>query len=414
MTNRGSASEDERPIYARPYHPLPWEQLPLELQRQWQHCDAQLQAVMSHPTPSHCDLARFTALIKGIPVRPSIRKFVAQRGNGSYTVAQETAALRALPSLSEQLRCAPLHEVARDVLKTLTGVDETLCDFALSITYLPWLRLPPPKPDAALYQFRPASTTPPVYTAIQAFVALLSAHPFRDANGRVARLVFNGYLRTDSSQAYLPLADILRSGKGSWEELLAVAAVDGNFHLAETYLLNILCRYAQFILNTEPFPFEQVDHATLVAQRSLGIHGENALHALPRVIPLNTFLKDNIDKHNRELVRSLSAIAAELRPIAAVKYMVCSLEDLISRRPVPAPLLVVVSVSQPSYLLLRARALKERHAAYATLRIAAMTDDQLTNARLLLSFCLGEPRIATRDLVLITDVSSPDDSEGCS
>lgn len=56
-------------------------------------------------------------------------------------------------------------------------------------------------------------------TAIFCLVCFLNIHPFRDGNGRCARLLFNAILTSDSVQdpAYFPLNEFIKRTKGGFE-----------------------------------------------------------------------------------------------------------------------------------------------------------------------------------------------------
>jgi hypothetical protein len=352
-----SAVADTLNVVAKPYHPIPWEHVSLERQQQWKDCDALLQSALANATPTYAELAAFTHMQPAVAVRPAICNFVEKRGIHSYTIAQETAALSALPELPAWLEHIPLYDVARRVWQALTGRDAPARDFALSIAYLPWLRLPPIDASTALLHHQPRIGAPRAYVAAQAFLLVLTAHPFPDGNGRVSRLIFNGYLRGSATKGYLPLADILRSGKGAWEELLAQAAVDGDYATVENYLLTALDSYAQFVLGEVRNQIQTDPLAAALAQRNDQFHTENALHRFPHVISLDALCRSGSSERNWELLWSLTAIATDLAHVADVLYAACGIVHLSAAEPTPVPLLMVVA-AQPADLLLRARELK--------------------------------------------------------
>ncbi len=68
---------------------------------------------------------------------------------------------------------------------------------------------------------------PPLFTASVVHVLLLNCHPFRDANGRVARILFNFVLRRSGMPAtvYVPLYEIGLRARGGYEIALRRAEI---------------------------------------------------------------------------------------------------------------------------------------------------------------------------------------------
>lgn len=373
-------------------------------------CQEALEQALKHPMPTYRMLANFTGPMTAHPVvRPEIVAFVRNRSRSSYSSIQERAALDAwISSWTQGTLSKKVDQLAKEVFKLLMGKLEVARTNTLSIVYHPWLRLPPIKGEDPLSWYCPDENEPWFFRALQAFLVLITAHPFSDGNGRVARIVFNAYLRHGCGEGYLPVADILRATEGRYEELLALAAVDGQYEELLVYLRGLFASYADFILrgaliSNEVDQFRAaVELSAVSSERSPQVFNP---HAFPYVISYQWLLESAHEPRNRLVLDALTGIVNDLYQVAEIKYAVCSLKHLQfwPEEGLP-PLLLVVRTSDVNGLLIKSRAIKAKYLDTVTLRIALETDNSVANAQLLLGFCLSSFSSTNFDTTLITDI----------
>lgn len=76
------------------------------------------------------------------------------------------------------------------------------------------------------------------FTAAASMAAICNIHPFSDANGRVSRLIFNGFLRRAGYQFYVPLHEIGRISRGGFLIALRLAQYRQDWLALGRFLLN--------------------------------------------------------------------------------------------------------------------------------------------------------------------------------
>ncbi len=83
---------------------------------------------------------------------------------------------------------------------------------------------------------------PPLFTAAIAYVLFLNCHPFRDGNGRTARVLFNHLLRQVGMprEAYFPFHEIARRSHGGYEIALRIAEIRGDWEPFLRFILNAI------------------------------------------------------------------------------------------------------------------------------------------------------------------------------
>ncbi|WEK00205.1 MAG: Fic family protein [Candidatus Sphingomonas phytovorans] len=92
--------------------------------------------------------------------------------------------------------------------------------------------------DAILYS--------PSFGAALAFCGVVTAHPFRDGNGRVARVLFNHVLRTHfGSQFYLPIYELGAASAGGWLVAQRRVQLDGDWSALSEFLRNCVILFAR-------------------------------------------------------------------------------------------------------------------------------------------------------------------------
>lgn len=397
-------------IQSASYRPVDWSVQSPSSKKLWMACQAALEKTLKRPMPTYARLANFTFPSACAPTaRPEIAAFVKARARSSYSALQERAALDTWSATApRRAALGNVHQLAQQIFQLLMGRSEALRTVPLSIVYLPWLRLAPLQSGDALLWYTPNEDEPWLFRALQAFLVLITAHPFSDGNGRVARIVFNAYARDACGGSYLPLADVLRGSEGIYEEMLALAAVDGRYDELLRYVLKLFAAYAEYICEDE-FAVEEVDEFHAAVELAAAEGGGNTpffvSNARPYVISYRWLFQSLREPRNRRLASALAEIVSDLRPVAEIRYAIVSLAHL-QHQPlgVDLPLLLVVKTADVDGLLIKSRAVKTRHMDTVTLRIALETDDVVANTRLVLGFCLASFNSVNRDVTIIRDI----------
>jgi hypothetical protein len=86
---------------------------------------------------------------------------------------------------------------------------------------------------------------PALLKATVALALTVNCHPFTDGNGRVARLLFNQWLRQGGMpvDAYFPFAEIARRSRGGYEIALRIVEVQGSWEPFANFVLEALRCY---------------------------------------------------------------------------------------------------------------------------------------------------------------------------
>ena len=83
---------------------------------------------------------------------------------------------------------------------------------------------------------------PAVFTATMALVLLTNCHPFRDGNGRVARVLFNHILRTGGMRAgvYVPVYELVARSEGGYLIAVRQGELRGDWEPLLKFVMNML------------------------------------------------------------------------------------------------------------------------------------------------------------------------------
>lgn len=86
---------------------------------------------------------------------------------------------------------------------------------------------------------------PALLKATVALALTVNCHPFTDGNGRVARLLFNYWLRRGGmpADAYFPFAEIARRSRGGYEIALRTVELHGNWEALASFVVEALRCY---------------------------------------------------------------------------------------------------------------------------------------------------------------------------
>lgn len=87
--------------------------------------------------------------------------------------------------------------------------------------------------------------TPPLFSAAVAYALFLNCHPFKDGNGRTARVIINHLVRRAGMprDVYLPLYELARRSHGGYEITLRIAEVRGEWEPFLRFILNAIHCY---------------------------------------------------------------------------------------------------------------------------------------------------------------------------
>lgn len=376
-------------IASRQFRPSAWKRLTKAEQETWRHADRQVRQAMACPQPSYDELARMHwAPHAAVAIRPDISAAMAPRPAHSYSVMQEKTCLeqvlRRLPP-----RQATLYQVACGVYALLFGQREPLRNFDVTMAYLKWLRIAPPADTSPVFlRWSDLDQGPALFAALNLYLIMLTSHPFSDGNGRTARILFNLLLswRHDGAQHYVPIADILKRTPGSFEELLARAAVDGDYQPPTEFLRHALAAYAGQVLQPEA---RATENALTTARRLADQHRRQPFpppspnDAPPYPVSMQT-LRDEAGRGHAHpaLVQALDAIATELRPYGRLSHVLLRLDDLsIAARDQPAAAAYFFHLDRKEEFALHVRAMRTRYKDVISIQFAAFTGDTVIDAK---------------------------------
>ncbi|QJE01017.1 hypothetical protein HH212_14060 [Massilia forsythiae] len=408
----------DRPTTARLHQPLRWAALPPATRERLARLEIALMRCLPLPDTGYDALRQFAfAPTPAIAVRPAIRAAVLARGEQTHAMTSERAVVARFAAMAgefaEGFAGVSLYALARRVRSALFGSQETLRRVDLTITFLPWLRLAPPAPADPLHRRLDAMASGhPVLDALNAYLVLLTAHPFTDGNGRTARIVFNLVLRRHYPDAhYLPLTELCRPGAGDVEELLARANIGGDYLPVLDYLAELLCAYCAFRLRgaSDPvFSDPLAEIASLLDSRPIGAEPGrrfdlNKIAPFPVSMRELLALPDHGVRHTADsgFVRSIADFAHALSAFGSVQFALTTLDSLCARHP-ERSITFFVQAHRKEDLLLRFRELRRMAEPIHNVELAVSTGDPALDAKLLinLSGFYTEHR-AERDALLI-------------
>jgi hypothetical protein len=284
---------------------------------------------------------------------------------------------------------ASIYGVARLIRAAVFGhVEPTRTGF-LTISYLPWIRLGPPKvADPMHTAIRALNSGSVILDALNLYLVLLSAHPFSDGNGRTARILFNIYLswRYQVKLHYLPLAELIRAGNGALEELLARGCVCGDYTPALCYLIDLIKTYVDFRRSVEtqarPQPLE---HLRSYLESPSGVRQYDLNKIPPFLIAVQDIVGPICGRPiNIAFMAAINRFANALAGYGAVIFAITTLEDLTednSQRSVT----FFMKSRQKEELLLRYRQMRCAEPDIDNLELALWMDEPILNAKVLIN-----------------------------
>lgn len=391
----------DRPTTARLYQPPRWDALPPATRERLARLDGALARCLPLADTSYDALRHFGFAPKpAIAVRPAIRAAVLARGEQTHAMTSERAVVARFAALGDGCAdaCAmvSLYALARRVRGALFGSEETLRRCDLTITFLPWLRLAPPAPwDPVQRRLEDLATGHALLDALNAYLVLLTAHPFTDGNGRTARIVFNLVLRRHIPDAhYLPLTELCRHGAGDIEELLARANVDGDYLPVLDYLADLLCAYCAFRLRapSDPACADPLAEIQTLLDSGIASAEPGRRFDLNKIAPfpvsigeLLAFCTNGAEcRADSGFVRAIAAFAHALSAFGAVRFALTTLDCLCGRQP-ERSITFFVHAHRKEDLLLRFREMRRMAAPIHNVELAVSTGDPALDAKLLIN-----------------------------
>ncbi|NYE64238.1 hypothetical protein FHW58_005476 [Duganella sp. 1224] len=233
----------------RPANFLGFENIPRSVHESCERIAVRLRSKL-YPAPSYGRMAELNIKVSGsIRVRKSIQELVDERKGFNFNNA-ESIHLEQCCSEFRRISESSIYAMAEVARLIAFKASEPPRDFNLTIRFLRELIIPPPLKTSDLYkptqEFFKGNA---VAYAIKTYLILLSEHPYRDGNGRVARLVFNAILKTSLNPllSYIPLSDLTLLTFGAYEESLAKATKTGNYNEIFELIVSLISQYLSFL-----------------------------------------------------------------------------------------------------------------------------------------------------------------------
>jgi hypothetical protein len=388
----GLAVAGGRLVVAQLHRPVSVERLPEKTQTRLAELEGKLSHCLLLPSPTYEQLGPFAHQHK-VDVRPEIGRAIRSR-DVPHSISSERSAAERFQRDHARFRHASIYGVAREIRAAVFGHVEPMRTEFLTISYLPWIRLAPPKAGDPLYTaIRALESGSPILDALNLFLILLSAHPFSDGNGRTARILLNVYLsrRDQMMLHYLPIAELVRAGNGALEELLARGCVCGDYTPALSYLIDLLDAYVDYRAlvetNTRTQPLDQLQ--SYLESPGQARQGEGRQYDLNKIPPFLIAVQDlagpiGARPVNHTFIAAINRFASALAQYGSVIFAITTLEDLTdenSQRSVT----FFINSTRKEELLLRYRQMRCAERDIDNLELALWLDEPILNAKVLIN-----------------------------
>ena len=397
-------SRAERPSYiCKPATFLGLEEIPQNIYNSCLTLSAQLRSKV-YLTPSYERLSRLKIRVsKIIEPRDSIQKFVEERHSFNFN-SSEAMYLDQCCAAFRLILDGSIYDMAEAARSICIRTLESPRDCNLTISFLRELIIPPPLKCSDLYKpARELSQEDPVVYALKAYLILLSEHPYRDGNGRVARLVFSTIIRTKINPCigYIPLSELTLLTFGLYEELFAHATKTGRYNEIFELLVSLIGQYIAF-LDDESFE-PQVPNGE-IQNRNLGF---STIKALPPLkFTFDEFFCCNSHLYDKLIFDAIKNLAHELQQYGAVNYALFTDRAESGKahsRPAITYFITAESVEDLTKNIRLLRSLIER---YIILHIIPVLDEPATDAKLLLTQYVSYSQHSKDHPLLITNFTS--------
>jgi hypothetical protein len=376
------------PRHAALFSPAPWARLSPALRTRFTAADERLRSVLREPQP---DYRRLSALDFAQPcpliLRPAVRDLVAARGGQRCSMLAETRrflALRDTP-LDETV---PLFDLVHRLHARALDRTETPRHFDVAVVYALELPIRPPALCDAIFAPLDSLSGPPLYRAICAFLTVVSAHPFSDGNGRVARLLFNLYLAQHcGGRHFVPLAELTHQTCGIYEELFARAAADGPYDDVLQLVLQLVERYAEAVM-AQPAggrlsELQQVRHQA--ARAGSVAAGTRCINdSPPYPLSLAALAAAAPSQVNLGLVGRMCALAHGVGGYGDIRFAITRLDYFDPGWCGTPSIALFIDTNRKEALLADARELRSRF-CNMNIQFVPGTQDPITEARLLIN-----------------------------
>lgn len=378
-------------ITAPLYVPASWESLPQSTKHQLLQLDRDLRNCLMRGEVRYQELEKFVfTCTSAVDIRNEVREVVTRRGTHAYSMTSEQCAVTRLAGEYPRLRKASLYSVAQELRALVFNGTEKMRDFDLTISFLPWLRLAPPKPaDPIHMSLEEIGTGVAIFDAINIFLILVTAHAFTDGNGRTSRIFFNLYLRWryPENWSYLPLAELCRMCDGMYEELLARANVSGGYTPVLEFLISLISSYCEFRSRQpqEVGPKDAIDEIEALIDNDPSAR----LFDLNRIAPFPLSLPDlahgtAATKVDQAFVTALSDFALVLSEFGVIEFALTTLGILLSRD-TERSVTLFVKAHRKEDLLLQFREIRRTANCIQNLELVVLTGEAVLDAKLLIN-----------------------------
>ena len=377
--------------------PRKWETLPESLKTRIVDIDARLRAQLGKLQPTYSMLSEF-GFEPGpcAQIREEIREVVARRRPFGHSMTQEMATIERATQLGLFSSEKTLYQCASDIRFLLFGQHEPLRKFNVTITYLPWLRMVPPKSgDPVFSLLSDFCDGPAIHEALNIYLILLSGHVFSDGNGRTARIAFNLYLmgRYGADTGHLPISELCRAGKGLYEELLARAHYDGNYEAVMDHMLDVLDSYATFVeqrqagcANTaEPDDIEKIQALLRKNREQPDDYHFDLNRAPPYAVSINHIASiGHARKLNTVFIEESKRVAEQLRDFGELSFAMTNLHSITRPESKNSSIVYFVKTVRKEDLVLRSREIRANHVGIEEIEFALITGDASLDAKILI------------------------------
>lgn len=373
------------------YFPIKWENVDQQLRMRFQIVQDLLSDTLQCAQPSYNQISKFAfSSTEEIVVRHAIAEVVKGRAKQSLWMTQEIAGFKKAARENLLPKSYTVYDAGLLVRRLFFEKNEPMRTTDLAIAWHTWMLISPPRQnDPVFARLSNFHAEPVLYSAVNIYLILLTAHPYMDGNGRTARIVFNLYLNRlgPTSQHYIPLADLTIATAGVYEECLGRACQHGDFGQMIAFLLSLLESYATLIksLDAERPTSEVAEVLELIKQREAGTLGPGINNYPPYLLSISN-LAQSSNEHaiNREFIERLVGISQKLSEYGAIDFAITGLADIVDGLgPKSATISFFVKAYRKEELLLHFRELCAKHRGKVRLQIAVASSEPALDAKLL-------------------------------
>ncbi|WP_166894278.1 Fic family protein [Massilia sp. CCM 8734] len=411
-------------IDSKPYFPQAWTALNATLAARLIGTQKSLEKAFAKRAPGYAELQAYVFRHgHGLVPRDSIRASVATRQGSNYTItAEKIVAQRALASRARD--GATIYTLAKRIHTLVLGHAQRQERGNVSIAHSPQLRIgPPARCDPLFGPLKGKRGGPRLFDALNAYLVVISAHPFTDGNGRTARVMLSVLLQSglDKLAHHIPMAELTRATGGVYEELLARANENGLYGDLMSHLLDLLDDYAALACRPAAPGVEsdlRIASRCWAESRHPGAAPKNINALAPYPVSMTSVIDEaRTGTINAALAGAIADIGRELGDYGDMTFAMTSLESLLGHEaPSDTVVAFFIKVNRKEELLVRLRHIRQRYRPVTKIQLSMATGDLVLDAKVLV--CLagqhakgvdGEPRctVILHDLDQLASKTNP-------